>query len=95
MQKTLWFAAGFVRSHFDFVPKVDDPNTLYYVIFSAMICYMPTISLANSISYTILKREGYDVVKVFPPIRVWGTIGFIAAMWVTNLSGIKPIQISF
>jgi len=72
-----------------FVPKVDDPNTLYYVIFSAMICYMPTISLANSISYTILKREGYDVVKVFPPIRVWGTIGFIAAMWVTNLSGSK------
>ena len=72
-----------------FVPRVDDPNTLYYVVFGAMICYMPTISLSNSIAYNILKTNGYDVVKVFPPIRVWGTIGFIAAMWVTNLTGSK------
>ena len=54
-----------------------------------MICYMPTISLSNSIAYTILKRDGFDVVKVFPPIRVWGTIGFIVAMWTTNLTGSK------
>ncbi|MER3498882.1 MAG: MFS transporter [Chitinophagaceae bacterium] len=72
-----------------YVPKVNDPDTLYYVIFGAMICYMPTISLSNSIAYTILKREGLDVVKVFPLIRVWGTIGFIVAMWITNLSGSK------
>lgn len=68
-----------------FVPKVDDPNMLYYVIFGAMICYMPTISLSNSIAYTILKNNKYDVVKVFPPIRVWGTVGFIIAMWITNI----------
>ena len=72
-----------------YVPYVKDADTLYYVIFAAMICYMPTISLSNSISYAILKRNNYDVVKVFPPIRVWGTIGFIAAMWITNLSGSK------
>lgn len=72
-----------------YVPQVNDPDTLYYVIFAAMICYMPTISLSNSIAYTILKNNGYDVVKVFPPIRVWGTIGFIVAMWTTNLSGSK------
>ncbi len=72
-----------------FVPQVTDADTLYYVIFGAMICYMPTISLSNSIAYTILKREGFDVVKVFPPIRVWGTIGFIAAMWITNLTDSK------
>jgi MFS transporter, NHS family, xanthosine permease len=72
-----------------YVPKVNDPDTFYYVIFAAMICYMPTISLSNTISYTILKRNQYDVVKVFPPIRVFGTIGFIAAMWTTNLSGSK------
>ena len=70
-----------------YVPQVKDADTLYYVIFAAMICYMPTISLSNSIAYTILKRDGYDVIKVFPPIRVWGTIGFIAAMWTTNLTG--------
>lgn len=72
-----------------YVPQVKDPEMLYWVIFAAMIFYMPTISLSNSIAYTILKRDGYDVVKVFPPIRVWGTIGFIAAMWATNLSGSK------
>jgi NHS family xanthosine MFS transporter len=72
-----------------FVPSVDDPNTLYYVIFGAMIFYMPTISLSNSIAYNILKNNNFDVVKVFPPIRVWGTIGFIAAMWITNLTGSK------
>ncbi|HVF80926.1 MAG TPA: nucleoside permease [Flavisolibacter sp.] len=72
-----------------YVPQVRDADTLYYVIFGAMICYMPTISLSNSIAYTILKRGGFDVVKVFPPIRVWGTIGFIAAMWITNLTGSK------
>lgn len=72
-----------------YVPQVRDADTLYYVIFAAMICYMPTISLSNSIAYTILKREGHDVIKVFPPIRVWGTIGFIVAMWTTNLTGSK------
>ena len=72
-----------------YVTQVHDADTLYYVIFAAMICYMPTISLSNSISYSILKRNDFDVVKVFPPIRVWGTIGFIAAMWITNLTGSK------
>ena len=72
-----------------YVPEVNDPDTLYYVIFAAMICYMPTISLSNSIAYTILKDRKYDVIKVFPPIRVWGTVGFIVAMWTTNLTGSK------
>lgn len=68
-----------------YVPSVDDPNVLYYVIFGAMICYMPTISLSSSITFTILNNNNLDVVKVFPNIRVWGTIGFIAAMWITNI----------
>ena len=72
-----------------YIPQVDNPTTFYYVIFAAMLCYMPTISLSNSVAYNILKSNDYDVVKVFPPIRVWGTIGFIAAMWITNLTGNK------
>lgn len=72
-----------------YIPQVKDADTLYYVIFIAMIFYMPTISLSNSISYTILKKNAFDVVKVFPPIRVWGTIGFIVAMWTTNLTDSK------
>ncbi len=71
------------------VPEAKDADALYWLIMAAMFCYMPTISLSNSISYTILSKSGLDVVKVFPPIRVWGTIGFIAAMWVTNLTGSK------
>ena len=72
-----------------YIPQVEDPITFYWVIFGAMLCYMPTISLSNSVAYTILKNNNFDIVKVFPPIRVWGTIGFIAAMWLTNLSGNK------
>jgi NHS family xanthosine MFS transporter len=72
-----------------YIPQVDNPTSFYYVIFAAMLCYMPTISLSNSVAYNILKNNNYDVIKVFPPIRVWGTIGFIAAMWLTNLSGNK------
>lgn len=72
-----------------YVTQVTNADELYYVIFAAMIFYMPTIALSNSISYTILKNNQLDVVKHFPPIRVWGTIGFIAAMWTTNLTGSK------
>lgn len=72
-----------------YIPQVDNPTTFYYVIFAAMLFYMPTISLSNSVAYNILKSNNYDVVKVFPPIRVWGTIGFIAAMWITNLTDNK------
>jgi NHS family xanthosine MFS transporter len=72
-----------------YIPQVDSPTSFFWVIFMAMLCYMPTISLSNSIAYTILKNNKFDVVKVFPPIRVWGTIGFIMAMWMTNLSGNK------
>lgn len=72
-----------------YIPQVEDPITFYWVIFGAMLCYMPTISLSNSVAYHILKNNNFDIVKVFPPIRVWGTIGFIAAMWLTNLSGNK------
>lgn len=71
------------------LPQVENPDTFLAVMFVAMCFYMPTISLSNSIAYTILKNSNYDVVKDFPPIRVWGTIGFIAAMWVTSLTGNK------
>ena len=71
------------------IPMVNHPGIFFWVIFGAMLCYMPTISLSNSVAYNILKTNGFDVVKEFPPIRVWGTVGFIAAMWVTNLSGNK------
>ncbi len=69
------------------VPNASDPETLYWMIFGAMICYMPTISLSNSISYRVITGSNLDVVKDFPPIRVWGTVGFILAMILTNRTG--------
>lgn len=68
-----------------FLAKTDNPTTFFWILLFAMFFYMPTISLSNSLSYTILKNNNYDVVKVFPPIRVWGTVGFIVAMWITNI----------
>jgi NHS family xanthosine MFS transporter len=56
---------------------------------------MPTIALSNSIAYHSLKSAQLDVIKIFPPIRVWGTIGFIAAMWTTNLTGNKATAVQF
>ncbi|MCR5159537.1 MAG: MFS transporter [Prevotella sp.] len=46
--------------------------------------FMPTIALANTTAFTILKENGMDTVKDFPPIRVLGTVGFIATMWFVN-----------
>jgi NHS family xanthosine MFS transporter len=66
---------------------VRDYETLYFImLFNAMV-YMPTIALNNAISYRVLEREGMNFIQKFPPIRVWGTIGFVFAMWFTDLSG--------
>ncbi|MBQ0152950.1 MAG: nucleoside permease [Chryseobacterium sp.] len=65
--------------------KTNDPTSFFWILLVGMCFYMPTLALSNSISYKLLKDNNYDVVKVFPPIRVWGTVGFIAAMWFTNI----------
>lgn len=67
------------------LPFIDAPLTFFWVLFVAMCFYMPTLGLNNSIGFSILKNEGKDPTKYFPPIRVWGTVGFIVAMWITNL----------
>ena len=68
-----------------FVPLVDSPTTMFWVMLLNMIFYMPTIALAIAVSYNALKKDGRDVVRDYPPIRVWGTIGFIAALWTVSL----------
>lgn len=72
-----------------YLPQVNSSSDFFWVMLAAMCFFMPTIALNNSISYTVLKSRGGDVVKDFPPIRVWGTVGFIAAMWIVNLTGSK------
>ncbi len=68
-----------------FLPFIDAPLPFFWVLLVAMCFYMPTIGLNNSIGFKLLKDEGKDPTTFFPPIRVWGTVGFIAAMWITNV----------
>ncbi len=62
------------------------PNkTAFIAIYSLSVAfYMPTLALSNTVAFTILKDNGMDTEKDFPPIRVFGTIGFIATMWFVN-----------
>lgn len=70
-----------------YLPQVDNPSDFFWVILLVVIFYMPTIALANSIAYTVLNNTQTDIVKDFPPIRVWGTVGFVIALWVISLTG--------
>jgi tetratricopeptide (TPR) repeat protein len=57
--------------------------------------YMPTLALSNSVAYTILERAGFDTVKAFPPIRVFGTVGFICSMWLVDILGYQTSSMQF
>lgn len=77
------------------------PQTSYAPLYALILCsvlfYMPTISLSNSVAYSALGKANLDTVKHFPPIRVWGTIGFICAMVLVDLLGFtrSPNQLYF
>lgn len=59
--------------------------TPLFVLYSFSVAFfMPTIALVNSVAYNALGKEGMDPVKAFPPIRVFGTVGFIISMLATN-----------
>ena len=58
------------------------PFFLIYLGFLAF--YMPTMALANTTTFALLKLRGQRPVDRFPVIRVWGTLGFVAAMWFVN-----------
>ena len=77
------------------VPMVQTPTAMFWVMLINMICYMPTIALAITVGYNALKGEGRDVVRDYPPIRVWGTIGFIVALWVVSLLGLETSASQF
>jgi NHS family xanthosine MFS transporter len=77
------------------LPKINDPSTFFWVILLNMIFYMPTIALAISISYSTLNSRKIDIVKNYPPIRVWGTVGFIVALWAVSLSGFEKSAAQF
>lgn len=57
--------------------------------------YMPTLALSNSVAYNALEKAGMDTVKDFPPIRVFGTVGFICSMWTVDLLGFQTTAMQF
>lgn len=70
-------------------------NEMYVAMLLNLLAYMPTLALTNTVSYNALEIHKLDIVKDFPPIRVWGTVGFICAMWAVDLTGFKsgPMQL--
>lgn len=66
--------------------------TLYTI---AVAFYMPTLALSNSVAYNALDQAGMDTVKAFPPIRVFGTVGFIVSMWIVDLLGFQESAMQF
>ena len=64
-------------------------GTLFTLYSVSVAFFMPTIALTNSVAYTALNNAGLDTVKHFPPIRVFGTIGFICAMLLTDALGFQ------
>ncbi|HOY91199.1 MAG TPA: MFS transporter [Bacteroidales bacterium] len=77
------------------LPSINSPIVFFWVMLLNMCFYMPTISLAITISYTSLENAKLDLVKTYPPIRVFGTIGFIIALWAVSLLQVETSPIQF
>ena len=82
----LMIAAGWYGLTIDVVQF----STLFTLYSLSVAFYMPTLALSNSVAYNALDKAGLDTVKAFPPIRVFGTIGFICSMWAVDLLGYQP-----
>lgn len=70
-------------------------GTLFTLYAIGVAFYMPTLALSNSVAYNALDKAGLDTIKDFPPIRVFGTIGFIVSMWIVDLLGFQPTANQF
>jgi len=60
-----------------FISQVTNYSALMWLMAAYCLLYAPTLALTNSIAFINLK----DSEKDFGVIRVWGTIGWIAAGW--------------
>jgi len=77
------------------VPMVNDPSTMFWVMLINMVFYMPTIALSITVAYSSMNKAGMNIIKEYPPIRVWGTIGFIVALWIVSLLHIETSSAQF
>lgn len=66
-------------------------RVLFVTLYTLSVAfYMPTLALSNTVAFSLLRRNGYDTITDFPPIRVLGTVGFIATMWFVNCAAYTP-----
>ncbi len=80
-------AAGFMLTagYYGFTAGTDVQFPILFTLYTLSVAFfMPTIALSNSVAYSVLGQSGLDAVKHFPPIRIFGTVGFICAMLITN-----------
>lgn len=68
------------------IPIIKDPVAFFWIMLLNMMFYMPTLSLSITVGYSALISNGQNVVKSYPPIRTWGTVGFIVALWTVSLT---------
>ncbi len=86
-------AAMIAASYYGMSAEVINFSTLFALYGLSVAFYMPTIALSNSVAYIGLEGAGYDTVKAFPPIRVFGTVGFICSMLFVNfMKGADGVQ---
>lgn len=78
-----------------YLPQVNNPDLFFWIMLVNMMFYMPTIALSITVAYSSLKRNSLDIVTTYPPIRVWGTIGFIVAMWTVSLLHFETSALQF
>ena len=68
----------------------------FFTLYSLSVAfYMPTLALSNSVAFTALEKAGLDTIRAFPPIRTFGTIGFICSMWLVDLLGFQANYMQF
>ncbi|MNE21115.1 Xanthosine permease [compost metagenome] len=72
-----------------YAAHINEPGLMFWVMLINAMAFMPTIALSNTISYSCLEQAGLDTVTHFPPVRVYGTVGFIVAMWTISLMGVE------
>lgn len=75
--------------------EVPEYFTLFSIYTLSVAFYMPTLALSNSVAYIILERAGLDTIKTFPPIRVFGTVGFICSMLLVSFLGQEATPLQF
>ncbi len=101
-QKTLGIAhllAGasmLAAGYYGYVAGADAQFSTLFTLYTISVAFfMPTIALSYSVAYNALEKGGLDPVKAFPPIRVWGTVGFICTMWFVDLMGFQANSLQY